>query len=821
MVIDIPAGSTVLTEGASPAGMPGGSKELQNSFGSQGYGGPEPPEGIVHTYVFTVYALNAASISTSGPLSETNFLNLISGKVLGKTQLSGTFLKYSKVPAAPAGVNASDGLFDDRIVVTWTAAVGATSYVVGRKNNLADANFAEEFETSDTIFEDNSKTVLDAAPGTLFHYFVIGKNLAGSGKAGTGNSGYLSKAPSAPGTVTASDGTYFGKIRVSWTKLSGATSYRVFRTENALSAPNPVTDEQIGETGALYLDDFGDDIVPQIGGVVKKYYYWIAAKNRSGTTVISKSNDGSLSKKGPATVSASNGTYSNRVVVTWSEVPGATAYDVYRYTDPKFTQNMKPVGNAVAALEFEDSEVTPNTLFYYKVKAKYENHYDSDFSIAGASGKASGASNPVATAIANGATSPNMVGKIKDNSMYFSIDVPAGTTRLIAALNGTSSLTASNDCDIFAKFANYPTKTSFNAKGVENNTNEVLTVSNPAAGTWYFLLYGTTAYTNVTLTVTSYAVADIVLTQVPVNDLVVPFTAAFKGKIVDETGTGIPNIVIQARNPITRLTSSLTKTDAKGIFTYSALINSGGEHTFDFFFTDIPDTAKGTASHTVSTRKGALEANNFFDFSGYLPATPVPVPIQADIVGLQKFLDIRNGWDDTGTVSPGSPYETLWVNSTLTRAENDAQLYGKLDEGLYMFFYGVEGAGVGNDMTVTSSLSAVPLVVHVAADERDVVLDNLKELGVIDSTQYDDIKVKGKIGVVAVAALRNTAEGAIDGDRNISLLAREQLEVLANIAAGAAGIVEPGKYSDVTVSVAALTLASGRTISVVSTAFIK
>jgi hypothetical protein len=138
-----------------------------------------------------------------------------------------------------------------------------------------------------------------------------------------------------------------------------------------------------------------------------------------------------------------------------------------------------------------------------------------------------------------------------------------------------------------------------------------------------------------------------------------------------------------------------------------------------------------------------------------------------------------------------------------------------------MFFYGVEGAGVGNDMTVTSSLSAVPLVVHVAADERDVVLDNLKELGVIDSTQYDDIKVKGKIGVVAVAALRNTAEGAIDGDRNISLLAREQLEVLANIAAGAAGIVEPGKYSDVTVSVAALTLASGRTISVVSTAFIK
>ena len=79
----------------------------------------------------------------------------------------------------------------------------------------------------------------------------------------------------------------------------------------------------------------------------------------------------------------------------------------------------------------------------------------------------------------------------------------------------------------------------------------------------------------------------------------------------------------------------------------------------------------------------------------------------------------------------------------------------------------------------------------------------------------------GKIAVVAVAAICNPGEGVVDGDRNISLLAREQLEVLATLAAGTAVFVEPRKYSDATAKLITLTLSSGRTINVVSSAFVK
>jgi hypothetical protein len=734
------------------------------------------------------------------------------------------------LPPAPR-VFATGGTYEDRVVISWKAVPGATSYKIYRNTLNSTIGITDPIgETTDCIFEDSS-----AEYDITYFYFAKAVNAIGDSlKFSVGNSGYVSKTPVVPGSVTASDGTYFDKIRVSWARVTGATSYRVFCTETATPAPDPKLDtDLVGETTALFLDDFGDKIVPPPGDVTKKYYYWIAAKNRNSMTAISRPNYGYLSKKGPTTVTASNGTYSNKIVVTWTEVPGATAYDIYRYTDAKFSQTDNTFGTAGigttkgAILTYEDSSGSVDTPYYYKVKAKYGSgdpadpdyyKYDSDFSLRGAVGKAStGALNLPATAIVNGATSANQSGT-KGSFQYFSTEVPVGTTRLVATLDGTNNL-SSNDCDLRAKFANFPTITSYNARGIENKVNEILSVTNPAAGTWYFLLYGVTAYADVTLTVNCYSVTDIVLTQIPVNDLAVPFTAVFKGKVIDEIETGIPNIVLQVRNPITGQTTSLRKTDAKGCFSYSALFSAEGEHTFDFFFTEMPDTAKGTASHTVATRKGCLEENNYFDFSAYLPAAPVAVPLQSDIMGLQTFLDIRNGWNITDTVTPGDSYETLWINSTIVKAGDDAQLTAKLDVGLYMFFYGVEGAGAGNDTSANSALSAVPFVVHVEATKRDIVAGNLNTLGIIGDTQKTAI-LAGNIGIVAVASLSSPDEST-DG-YDISILAREQLEILAKLASGSGATdITDVKYSDVTAKQITITLDNSRKINVVAAAFVK
>jgi hypothetical protein len=60
LAYNIPPNVRELAEGASTHGaMPAGSAEGINSFGRPGYGGPCPPPGKPHHYVFRLYALDA------------------------------------------------------------------------------------------------------------------------------------------------------------------------------------------------------------------------------------------------------------------------------------------------------------------------------------------------------------------------------------------------------------------------------------------------------------------------------------------------------------------------------------------------------------------------------------------------------------------------------------------------------------------------------------------------------------------------------------------------------------------------------------------
>ena len=249
------------------------------------------------------------------------------------------------------------------------------------------------------------------------------------------------------------------------------------------------------------------------------------------------------------------------------------------------------------------------------------------------------------------------------------------------------------------------------------------------------------------------------------------YRASFKGRVIDEVGTGIVGLNIKVRDPIKGTTTTLTtKTDAKGYFAYSTTVNCEGEHTYDFFFDEFPDLAKGTASHTVSTRIGV---SGLFDSSSYLPATPVPFIDMDETTGMQTFLNIRNGWDPAGTLDPA--YEKLWVESTIINTPNDEAITSKGIDGLFIVFYGVEGAGAGNDTTANSALSTVPLLLHVTPDadggSLTDILDNLVGWGMINGTKKDEI-LAGGLGVVAITVIdpNNPTDLSLLPDDELSLI---------------------------------------------------
>lgn len=91
-VIDIPATITEIQEGASQRAMPNGSRELLNSYGSLGYGGPEPPKGSgEHPYVITVYALDVPALHLSEMTTLAEFNKALNGKVIDTATITGMY----------------------------------------------------------------------------------------------------------------------------------------------------------------------------------------------------------------------------------------------------------------------------------------------------------------------------------------------------------------------------------------------------------------------------------------------------------------------------------------------------------------------------------------------------------------------------------------------------------------------------------------------------------------------------------------------------------------------------------------------------------
>jgi Raf kinase inhibitor-like YbhB/YbcL family protein len=91
-VINIPKEISSLEEGASGKKMPPGAVELRNSFGSAGYGGPQPPRGTGdHPYVVTLYALSVEKIDLVAATPLPAFQNALEGKVLGSAKITGFF----------------------------------------------------------------------------------------------------------------------------------------------------------------------------------------------------------------------------------------------------------------------------------------------------------------------------------------------------------------------------------------------------------------------------------------------------------------------------------------------------------------------------------------------------------------------------------------------------------------------------------------------------------------------------------------------------------------------------------------------------------
>jgi hypothetical protein len=115
----------------------------------------------------------------------------------------------------PTNVAASDGAFTDRVAVTWSAAIGATSYEVWRNTKSSTKGAVKLGEVTATAFDDTTGTA-----GKTYWYFVRAKNAVSTSAYSSGNPGYramttfASFSTQADSTLTKSSSSKFSSTRI-------------------------------------------------------------------------------------------------------------------------------------------------------------------------------------------------------------------------------------------------------------------------------------------------------------------------------------------------------------------------------------------------------------------------------------------------------------------------------------------------------------------------------------------------------------------------------------------------------------------------------
>ena len=172
----------------------------------------------------------------------------------------------------PTDVSATDGDYDDRVVVSWTAAEGATGYDIFRDDDGTPFTSVGEV----TSWEDTSATY-----GVEYTYWV--RTLHGAQRSqlsasDTGYAGVISVTLDPPADVSATDGGHADRVVLSWTKAEDATGYAVYRND---TAGDPFT--TVGDVNTW--DDTG-----ATPGVV--YTYWLRSTAGEASSALSASDTG-------------------------------------------------------------------------------------------------------------------------------------------------------------------------------------------------------------------------------------------------------------------------------------------------------------------------------------------------------------------------------------------------------------------------------------------------------------------------------------------------------------------------------------------------
>ncbi len=251
-------------------------------------------------------------------------------------------------PIPPTNVSATDDTSTSYVTVSWTASSGATAYYVYRDTAYNGSYTTYLGNTASVSYNDTSAT-----PGTVYYYKVKAYANSVYSDFSSYNSGV--RKMSVPASLTATDNTDTAQVALSWSAVTNAQRYYIYRATSPTGTYSYVT----YVTGTSYND------IGATPGV--QYYYEVRSYANGYYSDYSGYNAGMRRMSAPTTVSATAGTSSTGITVSWSSVAGAVGYRVYY--DTNSTGSYTNYFTTTSTSYTDTTHTSTSTMYYYKVAA--------------------------------------------------------------------------------------------------------------------------------------------------------------------------------------------------------------------------------------------------------------------------------------------------------------------------------------------------------------------------------------------------------------------------------------------------------------------
>ncbi|MDR1786907.1 MAG: fibronectin type III domain-containing protein [Treponema sp.] len=310
------------------------------------------------SFTLSTSSMNSLAVSGSGTFTVQPNAALTTEKtytatvsVTGGNGISAAFdVSFSvliPIPGVPTGLQA-EAQNAGSVALSWNVVDGAASYQVYRLS--AGGSYSVIGTSESASYTDGS----GLSASTTYYYKVSAVNASGEGTL----SAYAS-ALTFPGVPTgfSAEAQSATSVALSWDPVMGAASYNVYRAASAGGDYSRIGSSTSPNTS--YTDSSGLS-----SGTT--YYYKVSAVNDTGEGSQSDY-AAALTIPGVPTGLSAEAQIAGSIALSWEAVTGAASYRVYRAASAE--GDYSPVGTSTGTLYSDESGLSANTTYYYKVSA--------------------------------------------------------------------------------------------------------------------------------------------------------------------------------------------------------------------------------------------------------------------------------------------------------------------------------------------------------------------------------------------------------------------------------------------------------------------